>query len=98
MSKRRDIRIATLQLKQAFDKNVDKISTENLLVINKLDNIKEILTLIKDCKKKKNFIFVADLEKHLSEYEDFLDKKYWNDDAIFYLVMAIACGVAQSLS
>ena len=67
----------------AAKKGIKKLSKENELLVIGLYELNEAL--------KRNSILT------IRRFENLIDKKYWNDDALFYISTAIMCGVADTL-
>lgn len=59
--------------------------------------------LSKDLKALDIFKAIGDAEKckqvelELSRYENFLDRKYWNAQALFVIISALGCGFADTV-
>ena len=79
----RESREAFKKLDKAAREGIKKLSKENALLVINLYELKEAL--------KSNNV------QKLKSFENLLDKRYWNDDALFYISMAITCGVADTL-
>ena len=79
----RESREAFKKLDRAAQKNIGKLSRENEILVTKLYELNEAL-------KCNNY-------RKLREFESVIDKKYWNEDALFYISTAILCGVANTL-
>lgn len=77
----RESREARKALDKAVSEGIEKLSKENALLVTGLYELNKVL---KDGGKTK-------------EFEGLIDKKYWNDDALFYISMAIMCNVADTL-
>ncbi len=84
-------------LKKAIDENSENLTEENLLLVLKLFDLKETLANIKKYEVIGIPSIVEKNKRKLKSFEGFLDIKYWNDFALFYMGMAITCGVVDSL-
>ena len=71
------------KLDKAAREGIKKLSKENALLVVGLYELNEAI--------KSNNV------QRLKSFENLIDKRYWNDDALFYISMAITCGVADTL-
>ena len=79
----REIKEAYKTIDRLAQKGMKKLSKENSLLAISLYELSEALKSGNDIK--------------LKSFENLIDKKYWNEDALFYISMAITCGVADTL-
>ena len=76
-----DNREAFKKLDKSAEEGIKKLSKENELLVISLYELNQVL---KNGGRTKNF-------------ENLIDKKYWNDDALFYISTSLMCGVANTL-
>lgn len=72
---------ALKKLNKAASDGIEKLSKENALLVISLFELNQAL---------KN-------GGRTKDYDNLIDKKYWNDDALFYISTAIMCGIADTL-
>ena len=92
--KNSDIKEADRKLKKAARKGIKKLSEEQLIQIMLLNALKEELEKLKILGNNAD---VGKTEKKLEFYEGLIDRKYWNDYALFYIVTALACRVVDTV-
>lgn len=88
---------AIRKLKEAIREGVEDLSTEQMILILRLNQLKEDLLNLEILKKTGLKISAENLAKKLDSYEDLIDRKYWDDYALFYIVTAITCRVADTV-
>lgn len=88
---------AKKEMEKSANDGIKKLTMENSILLIFLFELKEILRKIEKFKALGRESKVKELEKSLERFECIIDKKYWDQDALFYISMAIMCYVAKSL-
>ena len=88
---------AKKEMEKAANDGIKKLTMENSILLIFLFKLKELLRKIEKFKALGRKSKVEELEKSLEAFEGLIDKKYWDQDALFYISMAIMCNVAKSL-
>lgn len=83
--------------KKAMDDNFPHMSEKSIFTVLKLIDLNETLINIRQYKIVGIASIVEKYKRKLEKFEDFLDSKYWNEDAVFYMWLAISCGVVDTL-
>lgn len=73
------------------------MSQETLLLVFKLSELKETLGELEKYKAVGINSIIKKYEMKLESFEGLIDKKYWDDYALFYIITALSCRVANSL-
>lgn len=94
---KKESRKALKALKKAADKGMVNLSDENKKIVLRLFELRDIITKIEKYKVIELTVTVERLEKQLKRYEDLIDKKYWNKDALFYISFSILCEVYNTV-
>ena len=79
--RKRESREVWKALNKSASGGIDKLSRENELLVISLYELNQVL---------KN-------GGRTTVFENLIDKKYWNDDALFYISTSLMCGVANTL-
>ena len=93
----KESRKAVKELNKAALKGIQNLSKENAYIILRLFEIRDAITKIYKYEVLGLDETVKKYKKKLKNYEDVIDKKYWNEDALFYISFSMICNVYKTL-
>lgn len=97
MKKSKESLTSAKELKKAIRQGVSELSKEMLLLLFKLGELKDTLNELEKYKANGISSEVEKYERKLKTFDGLIDKKYWNDFALSYIIMALACRVVDTL-
>lgn len=98
MKMHKEVAISERKLKEAIDEGVGNLSDENLLLVDKLGQLERTLAKLKQAEINGLDIAVKFFENQLKSFDGLIDKKYYNVDALKYIILIISCGVVNTLN
>ena len=97
MDKKKETAKATRELKKELDKGIPELSSKMVLTVCALCELKDTLAEYEKYKVLGIDSQIKKYEAKLKTFEGLIDKKYWDDFSLFYLIMAIGCRQADNL-
>ena len=95
-NKKNEIAKAKKELKKAMDEGIPKMSRANLLLIFLLGMLKDTIAEFEKYKDSGSSV-IKKYERKLESFEGLIDKKYWDEFSLFYIIMALSCRQADNL-
>lgn len=86
-----------LYLMRKFAKGMHNLSEEQNALLNECFELNGNLKALTYFKAQGDIEKCRQYERKLKYYEYLIDKKYWNGEALFVIIMAIGCGVAETI-
>ena len=97
MEQDKEVLEAMNKLEKAMDEGVPEMSKKNLLLLILLCQLKDTLAELEKYKATGPDSAVKKCERRLEGFEGLIDKKYWDEFSLFYIIMALGCRQADNL-
>ena len=88
---------AALTLKTAIEEEIGKLSDEQEQLIDSIYELDEALKDFEFVKVVGLDVRVKEFEEKLKSFDGLVDKKYWNEEALFCIRLLILSNSAQTL-
>lgn len=88
---------AALTLKTAIEEEIGKLSDEQEQLIDSIYELDEALNDFEFVKAVGLGVRVKEFEEKLKSFDGLVDKKYWNEEALFCIRLLILSNSAQTL-